>query len=511
MFWADRRGGQYDIYGQRYSADGQAVWSVGGIPICTAAYDQQFPTAVSDGAGGAIVVWQDGRLGDDGVDLYAQRVTSSGLLLWATDGVPVCTHVEGVSDPPAAFSQAACADGSGGAIVAWRDTRTDVVLGNTEIYAQRIGSSGSAQWTFNGVKVLGFGVQNAWPTRSPVIAPDGSGGAFIVWQDGRSTAASGNDLYAQRVTSSGVAAWTANGVVVCNASGDQGYHDIAALPEAEFALVWEDKRSGNYDIYAQRFSSSGVGRWGTGGRLVAGAANSQRTPRVNVDSLGGVVMAWQDSRASTVAPDVYAQRVDLAGVPQWSADGIPVCLAAGWQGRIRTCSGISGATVLTWSDNRADPSGATYYYDIYSQIIGSTGALAWPGDGMPVTVADRTQRLQQAVSDDQGGAYVIWEDDRSQSWDIYAQRVVPGNPPETVADISEAKSRPDGTRVRIPARVVTAVFSGFFYVEEPDRESGIRVVSSEAVAIGDICGVEGVLATSSERYIAATLITRQTH
>src|SRR5437867_6075918 len=42
---------------------GEAKWVVDGIPLCAASGDQMFPTAVSDGAGGAIVAWQDARGG----------------------------------------------------------------------------------------------------------------------------------------------------------------------------------------------------------------------------------------------------------------------------------------------------------------------------------------------------------------------------------------------------------------------------------------------------------------
>ncbi len=57
----------------------------------------------------------------------------------------------------------------------------------------------------------------------PLITSDGSGGAIITWYDNRS----GNrDIYAQRVNSDGAAQWTADGVAICTASGDQYPCDI---------------------------------------------------------------------------------------------------------------------------------------------------------------------------------------------------------------------------------------------------------------------------------------------
>ena len=45
------------------------------IPVCTSAYDQTSPKIISDGRGGAIIVWEDLRNGIDD-DIYAQRINS---------------------------------------------------------------------------------------------------------------------------------------------------------------------------------------------------------------------------------------------------------------------------------------------------------------------------------------------------------------------------------------------------------------------------------------------------
>ena len=48
------------------------------VPLCTATGEQDDPTRVADGAGGAIATWVAGRSGD--FDLYAQRVLANGTL-----------------------------------------------------------------------------------------------------------------------------------------------------------------------------------------------------------------------------------------------------------------------------------------------------------------------------------------------------------------------------------------------------------------------------------------------
>jgi hypothetical protein len=83
--WFDNRSGNDDIYVQRISGKGQPLWSPNGVAVCTATGSQSYPYVVPDGAGGAILAWTDSRGAN--VDIYAQRVSASGVPLWTTDGV----------------------------------------------------------------------------------------------------------------------------------------------------------------------------------------------------------------------------------------------------------------------------------------------------------------------------------------------------------------------------------------------------------------------------------------
>src|SRR5262245_57928113 len=52
-----------------------------------------------------------------------------------------------------------------------------------------------------------------------VVASDGTGGAFLAWQDYRNGATS--DIYAQHVLATGAVTGPANGVPVCTAANNQ--------------------------------------------------------------------------------------------------------------------------------------------------------------------------------------------------------------------------------------------------------------------------------------------------
>ena len=128
--WIDERSGesQYDIYAQHIDASGTVQWIADGVPLCTAAGYQLIQEITSDGAGGAIVTWQDDR--NDNVDIYAQHIDASGTVQLTADGIPLCTATGGQQYPGIA------SDGVGGAVVAWQDDRCGDYC--RDIYAQQI-------------------------------------------------------------------------------------------------------------------------------------------------------------------------------------------------------------------------------------------------------------------------------------------------------------------------------------------------------------------------------------
>ena len=59
------------------------------MPVCTAIGDQGNPVVLSSYPdGGYFVIWEDKRNGEQ-KDIYAQKVSASGELLWTANGVPV--------------------------------------------------------------------------------------------------------------------------------------------------------------------------------------------------------------------------------------------------------------------------------------------------------------------------------------------------------------------------------------------------------------------------------------
>lgn len=399
--WSDRRGGvAYDIYAQRIDVAGVLQWMSDGVAISLAASEQSDPVIVSDGAGGAIIAWRDSR-GTSG-DIYAQRVNNSGVVQWTQDGVPICT---------APFSQdypVIVSDGAGGAIIAWEDYRSGT---NQDIYAQRVNSAGITQWTADGVPIS---TASNW-VYSPAIVSDNAGGAIIAWRDYRSS----DDIYAQRINNAGVVQWTTDGVPICTAANDQVQPAIVSDGAAGAIITWQDHRNlTNPDIYAQRVSSAGVVQWTANGVAVSTAVNSQENPIVVSDGSGGAIIVWQDYRAGTSYTDVYANRVNASGQIQWTTDGVSICTAMWSQRFPTTIEDGSGGAIVTWYDGRNGSN-----MDIYAQRISFSGGVQWTADGTAICTAAGGQDSPTITSYGAGGAVITWRDVRSNIADIYAQNI----------------------------------------------------------------------------------------
>jgi hypothetical protein len=477
--WQDSRGGSHDIYGQRLNAAGVPQWTPDGVAVCTAANSQESPAITPDGAGGAIFAWRDLRPGTS-YDIYSQRVNAAGAPQWTLDGVAVCDAVSNQESPTIVTA------GGGGAIVAWQDLRNTT---NLDIYADWITPNGNllailptfgdfgssiaisgrdfdAQTTvrFNGtlasatihssssltatvpqgatvgpIEVSGAcGTQTTldyfyppgWPfcgvpvsrtssQESQVEVSDGSGGVIIVWREARG--ASLYDLYAQRMNANGQPLWPQTGVPLCSAAGDQLYPAIVSDGASGAIVTWQDRRGGsNDDIYAQRVNAAGTPLWTADGVALCTATNKQEFPAIASDGAGGAIVTWQDSRSvlSLQKINICTQRVSAAGVTQWTSNGV-VLTGFRDQTSPTIVADMAGGAIITWTDIEIVID--EVIVSIVAQRVNAAGAPQWPG-GVAVSPGG-VQSAPTMVSDGSGGAIVAWTDSRGDGGDIYAQRV----------------------------------------------------------------------------------------
>src|SRR5437773_618426 len=200
------------------------------------------PVIVSDGAGGAIVAWEDLRNPASGLDLFAQHVLGSGVLdpAWPVHGRALVTA------PGAQGRGSITTDGARGAIVAWTDGR---VANTFHIFAQHVLATGAVDpaWPVDGRAISDAGVTES----RPLAVSDGAGGAIVNWQ----AFTVHLNMFAQHVTAAGVVdpAWPPGGRALSLAPRLQDHADIASDGVGGAVVAWED----SCDVFAQHVLATG--------------------------------------------------------------------------------------------------------------------------------------------------------------------------------------------------------------------------------------------------------------
>ena len=357
--WRDSRnnattGG--DIYAQKFDSEGVLLWEVNGLAICTVEGNQQLPAITPDGAGGAVVVWLDGRAPN--VDtISAQRISASGTVQWPTDGVFVGVVI---AAQPRPFVHRAS---DGGFLVTWWDAEPffDPDDDMLALLAQKLDASGEILWDIAGPEpddVWGPGIEVMNGILRGRSVPDGAGGflAFGKLQNGRGfrfqRVASdesmpwtaqvdyeaslsdvvpfnfasdgtggvvvvyrvGSTLRGIRVTADGSLAWGANGIDILTSNLNTA-QNFAVTGDGQGGAFIAWIASSPRDVRVQHFSANGTAQWPAEGVIVPDLSSSETDPAILADGSGGIFLSF-DTFSS-----VRGQRLDSSGTAQWFDGG----------------------------------------------------------------------------------------------------------------------------------------------------------------------------------------------
>lgn len=423
------------------------VWD-DAVPLRQGANIEWFRTGVETLDGEAIYVWSDTTLGER--DLWAQKVDANGNLVWG-EPLLIDSKLDRQEDP------VICQTSDGNYIIAWIDFAFDL---DGDVYAQKINDDGDLLWQEGGVPVCTYtGIQI-----SLNMEPDLNGGAFIVWSDRRNPS---EDLYAQRISSTGTPLWTVNGIPVANEISNEVQNTMLPDGQGGMMIAYTSTFSGNSDIYAKHFDENGNMTWDEALPLAVAEGN-QSGIRMAALSGGEFVFTWADQRNND--PDIYGQKINIAGDILWSdpfivyADQDQETPAPQNNPRIQATT--DNGAVIVWEDNRLDAQDV----DLFAQKLAADGSKLWGDDGIALSTAPFAQIRQRMAADDNGGVYIVWDDLRngnSPNDDIYAQHLTT----DGVA-LWTANGKPICTQPNTQSGGLIKVSEGNIYISWMDVRNG---------------------------------------
>jgi hypothetical protein len=225
----------------------------------------------------------------------------------------------------------------------------------------------------------------------------------------------------------GFSQWVENTLIntpVCTQFGKQNDVRLEGNGHHGAFLVWKDARESNVnpDIYIQQLDSTGLALWNQDGVALCTDSSDQSTPNLCTDMNDGVIVAWSDERNGGVR-DVYAQRIGTNGQVLWTMNGVPIANKSIREHNEKIASDDNGGAYIFWEQYDS----LIGVWDIWGQHINGNGQRLWDVNGVPASIIPGTQMYGDRLNvklqkDGQGGVFVVWQDFRNLlDHDIYAQ------------------------------------------------------------------------------------------
>nr|NQU90362.1 hypothetical protein [Bacteroidota bacterium] len=249
---------------------------------------------------------------------------------------------------------------------------------------------------------------------NPSIDGDGFGNFVVCWMDERN--GWDFDIYAQiflgDTTTTGI-----NIMVNDDAGGVSQYRPVIAVdPNMNFVITWLDRRNGfTWDVYAQRFSNDGTALGSNFKVNVEPGNEEQEQPTVSMDNSGNFVIVWADEKSGDF--DIWGQRYAADGTALGENFKINDDNGNELQYWPTSNCDKDGNFIVSWVDQQSQDD-----YNIYAQRFSSDGT-AMGNNVMVNTDVGISIKLRPDIMIDEVGNYIIaWEGHRNGDWDIYAQR-----------------------------------------------------------------------------------------
>ena len=260
------------------------------------------------------------------------------------------------------------------------------------------------------------------------VAMDWSGNFVAVWTDNRNVH---NDVWMQRFDSDGNPIGGNQKVNDDLGTDEQSSSRVAMDKDGNFVVVWHDNRDGDYNIYAQKFDSSGnpVG-FNVKINDDIGVAR-QVEPSIGMDSNGNFVVAWIDGRDG--GQDIYAQRFDVNATPMGANlrvnESRYTIMGQGHVNVSMSDARIFGVTWTTAEGYMSCQLCVRFFHWVTGESIAPTSIAA-----------TRFVYIPHLGIDDAGISTIIWKDENSSPAPTMARRYDSSGNPITSAYVIDDSS-----------------------------------------------------------------------
>lgn len=337
------------------------------------------------------------------------------LRRYFADGTPAAPAVTLYAGQIYAAAPVALVWNGTGYAAAWSGYATS----SYQIFFQLFSALGTPQGS--PLQISSVGSPSSSSALNVTLAWSGSGYA-AVWDDGRTSGTTGQDIYATLLDSSGAIAGggTLHDIAICKAEDDQFCPSVVWSSGAGcYQVAWEDYRSGSrFEIWVAQLRTTGSVVSPLG--IVSGAGSSFFPVLASNGSGAGLV--WYDSRDGNI--EVYFTRLAINGAKIGGDVRLTSDANASYMPRVVWTGAEYG---VVWYDGRTSTS------EIWFQRVSAAGAAV--GANLQVTTTGGAETPEIAFA---GFGYLItanWPNATNfvQAWGCAADTTPPTCPMDLLA------------------------------------------------------------------------------
>src|SRR5579862_121008 len=322
----------------KMSPTGQALWGPNGVALTFDPGSHNVPKVTVTTDGYIVVGWTTNNA------VILQKLTPSGVPVW----IGKTASDYGLTLQESGFDYLLAdlhASDNGSVIVSW--VRNHGFGSNNELYANKISSTGQLLWGSGHVHVFDGGSLQFG--EFPYFTTDGNGGAVFSWY----TNSPSLQVYAQHILSEGTEAFGHNGAV-----GSTNTTRVRVSPSVSYDpttqetfLFWteQDSLQSMAGVWGQKFNSSGARQWTDVGLTIVPLNNDSEIWVENVQIGTGALVFWVDSPGFGTGT---IQAIKLDGTGSAVCSQFAVSTASANKSRLAAGLASSGLSALTWEDDR---------------------------------------------------------------------------------------------------------------------------------------------------------------
>lgn len=272
----------------------------------------------------------------------------------------------------------------------------------------------------------------------PQVMPDGTGGAFVCWNDFKPAYRALHDDYfrLQRLDSQGKPVWEEPGKLLF---ASPPYHattrswpiwtgaDMVSDGHGGAIVVWKEETQQRYtNIEAQRYDTNGKSVWQDGGVLISSAWDA--SVQVTSDGNGGAIIVIGAGRQEPTDSATYSvQRIPAEGKLLWPNAGVVIKEDLRPWGSIEVMTQGTD-TIVLWQEIAGSPEiiagRPVRQIALYAERISADGTIMW--QRAPVFISEAGESLDDLVMCNGGdGVLLVWRSGGREQWGwkVFAQKV----------------------------------------------------------------------------------------